>query len=101
MEEKIKDLFKQIFFDLDLTNEQAEMLNQKEQELLKEAKKQALTIPVVTCSSREDIEHLIAWNLSKNHTERYGVIKGKYSRTYSFMHEDKNKVLDWLAENYR
>lgn len=48
MEEKIKDLFKQIFFDLDLTNEQAKMLNKKEQELLKEAEKQALTIPVVS-----------------------------------------------------
>ena len=52
-------------------------------------------------SSLEDLEHLISWNLTKNHTDRYGVIKGRHSATYSYMNEDKEEVLKWLKDNYR
>jgi hypothetical protein len=48
----------------------------------------------------EDLETLLKWNVSQNHTKRWGCIYGKTSCTYSFMHEDKEEVLKWLAENY-
>lgn len=48
MEEKIKQLFTDIFYEIDLSEDNAIMLKNKEQELLKEAKKQALNIPVVS-----------------------------------------------------
>jgi hypothetical protein len=57
--------------------------------------------PLLAVVSLEDMEHLLAWNISQNHTKRWGCIKGKYSCTYSFMHEDKNEVIKWLVENYR
>jgi hypothetical protein len=57
--------------------------------------------PLLAVISFEDLEHLLAWNITQNHTERWGCIKGKTSRTYSFMHEDKNEVLKWLLGNYR
>lgn len=95
-----KETLAEVIALLNTANYDTESLKHKRDEVVNTLKEQ-LQLPFVTCSSREDLEHLIAWNLSKNHTERYGVIKGKYSRTYSFMHEDKNKVLDWLIENYR
>lgn len=48
----------------------------------------------------EDLETLLSWNISKNHTGRWGAIQGKVSRSYSFMHEDKEEVLKWLIKNY-
>lgn len=48
MKQKIEQLFSDIFFDLDLTDEQAKILHKHEQELLKEVEKQALNIPVVS-----------------------------------------------------
>jgi len=48
----------------------------------------------------EDLDLLLSWNISKNHTERWGAIQGKISRSYAFMHEDKDEVLKWIAENY-
>lgn len=48
MKQKIEQLFSDIFFDLDLTDEQAKTLHKHEQELIKEAEKQALNIPVVS-----------------------------------------------------
>jgi hypothetical protein len=56
---------------------------------------------LIEVSSLEDLEHLLSWNISQNHTKKWGSIKGRYSCTYSFMHEDKNEVLKWLAKNYR
>lgn len=50
--------------------------------------------------SLELIEALAECNISKNHTDRWGVIFGRHSRSYSFMHEDKNKVLEWIRDNY-
>lgn len=55
----------------------------------------------VSGCSLELIEKLANCNISKNHTGRWGVIFGSFSRTYSFMHEDKNEVLKWIRENYR
>lgn len=57
--------------------------------------------PLLSVVSLEDLEHLLAWNISKNHTGRWGAIKGIISCTYSFMHEDKNEVIKWVSENYR
>ena len=57
--------------------------------------------PSINCSSLEDLEHLISWNLTKNHTDRYGVIKGRHSANYAYMNEDKEDVLKWLKDNYR
>lgn len=48
MKQKIEQLFSDIFFDLDLTDEQAKTLHKHEQELLKEVEKQALNIPDVS-----------------------------------------------------
>ena len=56
--------------------------------------------PLLVVVSLEDMEHLLAWNISKNHTDRWGCIKGKISCNYSFMHEDKNEVIKWVVENY-
>ena len=50
--------------------------------------------------SLELIDVLSECNISKNHTGRWGVIFGNFGRTYSFMHEDKNKVLEWIRDNY-
>lgn len=50
--------------------------------------------------SLELIEALSNCNISKNHTGRWGVIFGNFSCTYSYMHEDKNKVLEWIRDNY-
>lgn len=56
--------------------------------------------PLLVAVSLENMERLLEWNVSHNHTKRWGCIKGKHSCTYSFMHEDKNEVLKWLVENY-
>lgn len=54
----------------------------------------------IVIKTEEDLETIQQWNISQNHTKRWGAIKGKYSCTYSFMHEDKREVLKWLAENW-
>ena len=51
--------------------------------------------------SLNDLQLFLSWNVSKNHTGRWGCIQGVYSRQYSFMHEDINEVLKWLLENYK
>lgn len=51
-------------------------------------------------NNEKDLEILLTWNISQNHTKRWGCIQGKYSCTYQFMHEDKKEVLKWIAENY-
>ena len=56
---------------------------------------------VLVLLNESDLEILLQWNVSKNHTERWGCIQGKYSCAYQFMHEDKNEVLKWLAKNYK
>jgi hypothetical protein len=48
----------------------------------------------------EDLELLLNWRISQNHTHRWGAIRDKFNSTYSFMHEDKNEVLKWLSENW-
>lgn len=74
---------------------------QEKRDQVIEAIKKELNSPELICESLEDFEELIAWNLSQNHTKRYGVIKGRFSRTYSFMHKDKNEVLRWLVKNFK
>lgn len=49
----------------------------------------------------EEITEFLSWNISKNHTGRWGCIKGTFSRTYSFMHEDKEEVVKWILKNYK
>jgi len=49
----------------------------------------------------EDIDALIIWNISQNHTGLWGAIKGRSSMTYRFQHEDREEVLKWLVENYK
>jgi hypothetical protein len=51
--------------------------------------------------SFEDLDNLLSWKISQNHTKNWGCIKGKYSCTYSFMHKDKNEVIKWLVKNYK
>jgi hypothetical protein len=51
--------------------------------------------------SFEDLDSLLSWKISQNHTKNWGCIKGKYSCTYSFMHKDKNEVIKWLINNYK
>jgi len=48
----------------------------------------------------EQLEVLLSWNVSQNHTGRWVAIHGKISRSYAFMHEDKEEVLKWIMENY-
>lgn len=57
--------------------------------------------PILIIESIEDLEKLLEWNVSQNHTKRYGCIKGTHSRSYNFMNEDKNEVLNWLILNYK
>ena len=73
-----------------------ELLKKHETEIYKNS-----VLANVSGIPNKDLEHLISWNLSENHTKRWGVIKGKCSCTYSFMHKNKNKVLEWLKTNYR
>ena len=47
-----------------------------------------------------NLENLLEWNMSQNHTKIWGCIKGQYSRTYSFMHYDKIEVIKWILENH-
>jgi hypothetical protein len=48
----------------------------------------------------ELIERLAMFNISKNHTGKWGYIVGKHSCTYNYMHRDKQKVLEHLRDNY-
>jgi hypothetical protein len=48
----------------------------------------------------DDVKKLTCFNVSKNHTDRWGVIFGTHTITYSFMHEDKDEVYKWILENY-
>lgn len=57
------------------------------------------TTKVKDCSL-ELIEVLANCNISQNHTKRWGVIFGSFSRTYHFMHEEKTEVLKWIRDNY-
>ena len=49
----------------------------------------------------ELVEKLAMFNVSKNHSGKWGYIVGKHSCTYSFMHKDKQKVLEHLRDNYK
>lgn len=94
-----KETLVEVIALLNTANYDSETLNQKRDEVVSSLKNEEFPNSV-TCNTLEELENLISWKLSKNHTGRYGVIQGSISRTYSFMHESKTKVLEWLAENY-
>ena len=48
----------------------------------------------------ELVEKLAMFTVKKNHTGRWGALVGRYSATYVFMHEDKQKVLEHIRDNY-
>lgn len=54
----------------------------------------------IIIKTEDDLDTIQQWNISQNHTKKWGAIKGKHSCTYLFMHEDKVEVLRWLSENW-
>ena len=48
----------------------------------------------------ELIEKLSMFTVQKNHTGRWGALVGRHSATFVFMHEDKQKVLEHIRDNY-
>ena len=46
------------------------------------------------------IEKLTMFRVKQNHTKRWGVLVGQYSCSFVFMHEDKQKCLEHIRDNY-
>lgn len=48
----------------------------------------------------ELVEKLSMFSVKKNHTNRWGVLVGRHSATFVFMHEDKQECLKHIRDNY-
>ena len=96
-----RDMIMEVIALLSAGEYKSSILKSKRDAIIDKLKEEFSNEECLICNSFEDLEELISWNLSKNHTERFGVIKGIYSRTYSYMNEDKGEVLKWLKENYK
>lgn len=51
--------------------------------------------------SLKDIEKLTMCRVKKNHTNRWGLLVGYHSATFVFMDHNKDKVLQYVKNNYK
>ena len=47
------------------------------------------------------INKMTQFTIKKNHTERWGVLVGRHSATFVFMHKDKEECLKHIRDNYK